>query len=235
MNTTLLGDETDHHFRRRPSSAWAKNAAAFRMISLASFNSRFSRSSSLMRALSARRSCSPGISSCSARKIHFRSVSGEQPIFSATLVIADHLVSWSPRVSRKSRTALSRTAGEYLTCELIRTSSQRTCPPANPVRFTREAERERLKQLERENKELRQANEILRKSEVDSTCQCNMSLEVLYGADGSPWNALRAEAGVVESLASWGINQPNFGSTSEATRFGVHNLAELRWDCSSAA
>src|SRR5690625_1315224 len=136
MNPTLLGDETDHHFRRRPSSAWAKNAAAFRMISLASFNSRFSRSSSLMRALSARRSCSPGISSCSARKIHFRSVSGEQPIFSATLVIADHLVSCSPRVSRKSRTALSRTAGEYLTCELIRTSSQRTCPPANPVRFT---------------------------------------------------------------------------------------------------
>jgi hypothetical protein len=48
----MLIDERDHHFARRSSSAWAKNAAAFFKISLARFSSttsRWSRFSSSLR------------------------------------------------------------------------------------------------------------------------------------------------------------------------------------------
>ena len=43
-------NEFDHHLGLRPFSAWAKKAAAFRMISFACLSSRFSRSSSAIRA-----------------------------------------------------------------------------------------------------------------------------------------------------------------------------------------
>jgi hypothetical protein len=39
----VLVNEGHHHFARRSSSAWAKNAAAFFRISLARFSSKFSR------------------------------------------------------------------------------------------------------------------------------------------------------------------------------------------------
>ena len=37
----IFSDEIHHHFRRRPSSAWAKKAEAFLKISLVCFSSRF--------------------------------------------------------------------------------------------------------------------------------------------------------------------------------------------------
>ena len=54
----------------------------------------------------------------------------------------------------------------------VRHAEQKLIPEAQ----AREAERERLKQLERENRELRQANEILRKAAVGSTGRCNTGL-----------------------------------------------------------
>src|SRR5690606_28894251 len=45
VSVAVLVDKVHHHFGRRSSSAWAKNADALRRISLARFNSRFSRSS----------------------------------------------------------------------------------------------------------------------------------------------------------------------------------------------
>ena len=54
-----------------------------------------------------------------------------------------------------------------------------------------QAERDRLKALEREVKELRRANEILKLARVSSTSQCNTICmnhqEVLYGKDGATW------------------------------------------------
>src|SRR5688572_7167786 len=86
----VLVDERHHHFGRRSSSATAKYADAFLRISLARRSSWTSRSRSLMRALSS--VVGPGLlpaSRCDWRS-HFRSVSGVQPIFSATEVIAAH-------------------------------------------------------------------------------------------------------------------------------------------------
>ena len=48
----MFVNKRHHYLTRRPSSAWAKKAAALRSISLACFNSRFSRSSSLSRSRS---------------------------------------------------------------------------------------------------------------------------------------------------------------------------------------
>jgi hypothetical protein len=50
---STLVDEIHHHFGRRSSSAWPKNADALRKISFARLSSRFSRSSSLSRSRSA--------------------------------------------------------------------------------------------------------------------------------------------------------------------------------------
>src|SRR5690625_1053676 len=50
----------------------------------------------------------------------------------------------------------------------VRHAEQKLIPEVQ----AREAERERLKQLERENRELRQANEILRKAALRSTRRC---------------------------------------------------------------
>src|SRR5688572_20511251 len=88
-------DEGDHYFGRRSSSAWAKKAAALRRISLARFNSRFSRSSCL------RRSCSEVVSparlpwSRSACLTHLRKVSAVHPILLAIELIAAHCDSCS--------------------------------------------------------------------------------------------------------------------------------------------
>lgn len=43
------------------------------------------------------------------------------------------------------------------------------------------ADGERLRALERENRELRQANEILRKAAVDSMTQCNSASNLAAG------------------------------------------------------
>src|SRR5262245_50262609 len=86
--TPMLVDEGDHYFGRRSSSAWAKKAAALRRISLARFNSKFSRSSCL------RRSCSELVSparlpwSRSACLTHLRKVSAVHPILLAIDLIA---------------------------------------------------------------------------------------------------------------------------------------------------
>lgn len=53
VDLAVLADEGTHHFSRRSSSAWAKNALASFRISLALRGSRLSRSNSLMRCASA--------------------------------------------------------------------------------------------------------------------------------------------------------------------------------------
>src|SRR5262245_7539994 len=109
----MLIDERHHHFGRRSNSAWAKKAAALRRISVARFNSRFSRSSCL------RRSCSVLVSparlpwSRSACRTHWRKDSGVQPILPAIETIAAHCDSCSAWRSKTIRTARSRTSGEY--------------------------------------------------------------------------------------------------------------------------
>src|SRR5262247_3691110 len=93
---SVLVDERHHHFGRRSSSAWAKKAAALRRISLARFNSRFSRSSCLRRSRSVLVSPARLPWSRSACLTHLRKVSPVQPILLAIETIAAHCVLCSP-------------------------------------------------------------------------------------------------------------------------------------------
>src|SRR5690606_32403069 len=126
-------DEGHHHLSPRPCSAWAKKAAAFRKISLARRSSRTSRSSSLIRSRSA--VVGPGClpRSRSACRTQLRSVSPEQPIFAAIDWMAAHCDTFSPSCSNTSRTARSRTSGEYFFACLMTPISQRLESPANPA------------------------------------------------------------------------------------------------------
>src|SRR5438270_11851669 len=73
---------------------------------------------------------------CSARRTQWRSVSPEQPIFSAIEWIADHWEVCSAWWSRTIRTARARTSGEYGGTRFVMApSSQESEPPENPVRF----------------------------------------------------------------------------------------------------
>ena len=78
-------NEFDHHLCGRPSSAWAKKAAAFRIISFACLSSLISRSSSAIRA--AWLSVLTVTGFCLARCFwcHERRVSGVQPLRSMLL------------------------------------------------------------------------------------------------------------------------------------------------------
>src|SRR5690606_20843671 len=131
----VLVDEGHHHLCLRSSSAWAKKAAAFRRISLARRSSRFSRSSSFIRSRSV--VVSPGRlpASRSACRTQFRSVSPEQPIFSAIDWMAAHCDAYSASCSNTIRTARSRTSGEYFFACFMTPISLRLESPANPGRF----------------------------------------------------------------------------------------------------
>src|SRR5690606_19722025 len=114
VDALVVVDERHHHFGRRSSSACAKYAEAFRRISSARRSSLSSRSRSLIRALSS--VVGPGrppLSRCACRT-QTPSVSGLQPILAATDPMAAHSDAWFGRVSATSRTARSRTSGEYL-------------------------------------------------------------------------------------------------------------------------
>src|SRR5690606_31299280 len=126
----------------RSNSAWAKKAAAFRRISFARLSSRFSRSSPLIRSSSA--VLAPGRlpSSRSACLTQRRSVSLEQPIFSAIDSIAAHCDGYSPSGSSTSRTARSRISREYLFASFMTPIPRKLRPPANPGRFTFRVEHE---------------------------------------------------------------------------------------------
>src|SRR5690606_30668821 len=65
----------------------------------------------------------------------FRSVSPEQPIFSAIDWMAAHCEEYSLSCSNTIRTARSRTSGEYFFALVMTPISQRLEPPANPGRF----------------------------------------------------------------------------------------------------
>src|SRR5262245_27332747 len=110
---SVLVDEPHHYFGRRSSSAWAKKATALRRISLARFNSRFSRSSCLRRSRSVLVSPARLPLSRSACRTHRRKDSGVQPILPAIETIAAHCDSCSAWCSRTIRTARSRTSAEY--------------------------------------------------------------------------------------------------------------------------
>src|SRR5712671_7910430 len=74
---------------------------------------------------------------CSARRTQLRSVSPEQPIFSAIEWIADHCEVCSAWWSKTIRTARARTSGEYGGTRFVMApSSQELEPPGNPGRFT---------------------------------------------------------------------------------------------------
>src|SRR5262249_40601931 len=85
VDGAMLVDEIDHGLNRWSSSAWAKKADAFRRISFAWRSSRFSRSSALMRSRSSGVAPGRGPWSRSASRTPWRSVSPQQPIFSAVL------------------------------------------------------------------------------------------------------------------------------------------------------
>src|SRR5690625_3491191 len=110
---TVLVNKAHSYFALRSSSAWAKKAEALRKISFARLSSRFSCSSSFMRA--AWSLVTPGLmpESTSILLIHVSRVCGVQPILAATDCTAAQrdLCSCSP-VSTM-RTARSRTSGEY--------------------------------------------------------------------------------------------------------------------------
>src|SRR5690606_33216458 len=71
----------------------------------------------------------------SACRTQFRSVSPEQPIFSAIDWMAAHCEEYSLSCSNTIRTARSRTSGEYFFALVMTPISQRLEPPANPGRF----------------------------------------------------------------------------------------------------
>src|SRR6185437_2927297 len=130
-------DEREHHFPRRSSSAWAKNAEALRRISLARFSSAFSRSSCLTRSRSASAVLRRGSAVASAFITHDLSVSDVQPIFSAIDRIASHRVGYSWTCSWNSRTARSRTSVGYLFDVFpMAPFFQVMEPPGNPGRFS---------------------------------------------------------------------------------------------------
>ena len=82
-NRAILFDEAHHLRNGRSSSAAAKYADAFFKISLASRNSRTSRSRAFMRALSSLLKHSRVPASRSACRLHARRLSGEQPSLDA--------------------------------------------------------------------------------------------------------------------------------------------------------
>jgi len=119
----------------RLSSAWAKKATALRRISLARFNSVFSRSSCLSRSCSDR--LTELFSCVSSVRLHQAlKVSGVQPNLLAMEQIAAHLDRYSHCCSMTNRTPRSRTSGEYRFGELMTPSSQDMESPVKPGRFT---------------------------------------------------------------------------------------------------
>src|SRR5262249_17010987 len=100
---SVLVDKRHHYFGRRSSSAWAKKAAALRRISLARFNSSFSRSSCLRRSRSVLVSPARLPWSRSACRTHWRKDSGVQPILPAIETIAAHCDSCSAWRSKTIR------------------------------------------------------------------------------------------------------------------------------------
>ena len=132
----MLIDEPVHHFSRRSSSAWAKNALASFKISLARRSSLTLRSRSLMRLASAVLTPGRPPASTSDCLTHSSSVCGTQPSFGAIDSLAAHSDGYSPRCSYTSRTARSRTSGENLFDFFMAPSSQELEPPQKPGRFT---------------------------------------------------------------------------------------------------
>lgn len=132
----VLIDKRHHHFTRRSSSAWAKKAAALRRISLARFNSRLSRSSSLRRSRSTLDRPSRFPWSRSACRTHFLKVSAVHQILPAIETIVSHCDWCSSWCSNTSRTARSRTSGENFFVLFMTPFSQGLESPGNPGRFT---------------------------------------------------------------------------------------------------
>src|SRR5690606_29163545 len=136
VDVAVFVDERRHGLNRRSSSAWAKYALALRRISFACRNSRFSRSSALIRSVSL--VVGPGRLpwSRSACRTQRRSVSAVQPNLALIELIAAHCEPCSCWCSSTSRTARSCTSGENFADFLMAPSSQGKEPPEKPGRFT---------------------------------------------------------------------------------------------------
>ena len=110
-----------------------------------------------------------------------------------------------------SQWAAIRSVGEKLGCsvEALRRWVRQAEHDAGQRPGLTTDERQRLKQLERENFELRRANEILKKASVNSTVRRNTIHETRrdHGACTSGANVVESEGRVMEAMACRGIAQ----------------------------
>ena len=86
-------------------------------------------------------------------------------------------------------------------------------------------ERERLRELERENRELRRANEILKAADVNSSGQCNTirkMTEVCSGELG-PTGNVGCEAGTaLAAVGGWAVVQRDLACDRSPARVDLH-------------
>ena len=83
----------------------------------------------------------------------------------------------------KSRWAAMQSVAEKIGCapETLRNWILRAEQLEIPAEQQRLADKARIKELERENRELREANEIIKKAALGSTCQRNSSFSLSAG------------------------------------------------------
>ena len=132
--TPAIVDVPHHCRRRRASSAWAKYADTVRSMSFARRNSRFSGSTCSSRSCSRVLEPARRPPSVSARRTPLLNVSGVYPNFWAMETIDDHCEECSPSCSNTTRTACSRTSGQYLVL-LFTTPSFHGTAKAQPIFF----------------------------------------------------------------------------------------------------
>ena len=93
-------------------------------------------------------------------------------------------------------------------------------------------ERERLKRLERENRELRRANEILKSASLDSTGQCNAMLErkeVVDGEAGKAGDVRRGSGDALEAVVAGVVVFGDLSSDRLSAGVGLHGGEADRW------
>jgi transposase-like protein len=105
--------------------------------------------------------------------------------------------------SHGSQWAAIRSIAEKLGChpETLRNWMRRAEVDTGQRPGVTTAEQTRLKELERENRELRRANEILKKASVGSTDECNM-LYWIPSSEEVRWNGLGVIVGLRARSAS---------------------------------
>ena len=134
----MLVDERHHHFARRSSSAWAKNADAFFRISLARFSSKFSRSSCFSRCAFVGRQARP-LAAIALRLAHPATQRLRRYIPASRRPIGSPPTATDARRRDRKPSGLRAHATLGSTCLVVpwAPSSLGMGPPTNPVRFRR--------------------------------------------------------------------------------------------------